>query len=144
MLNVIELEKLEDLMSSDVAKTRLVVFGITENRESDIQDIRLLKVGDLEISFDMCLLLWKGRSIEISVKCLRIVHRLALRPGIVRTRLELLDEIQDRHRDVYDRTIDQHIKRIRQAFRRVDPSFNAIETLYGMGWRWRRESDQRI
>jgi two-component system response regulator ChvI len=66
-----------------------------------------------------------------------ILEALANRPGVVRTRDQLMDAAyQD---DVYvdDRTIDSHIKRMRRKFRQVDPTFDAIETLYGVGYRYR-------
>jgi two-component system response regulator ChvI len=65
-----------------------------------------------------------------------ILEALAQRPGVVKTRNQLLDAAyQD---DVYvdDRTIDSHIKRIRRKFRQHDPEFDAIETLYGVGYRF--------
>ena len=64
------------------------------------------------------------------------LEALAQRPGVVKSRNQLLDiAYQD---DVYvdDRTIDSHIKRIRRKFRVVDPEFDAIETLYGVGYRF--------
>jgi two-component system response regulator ChvI len=68
-----------------------------------------------------------------------ILEALAQRPGVVKSRNQLLDiAYQD---DVYvdDRTIDSHIKRIRRKFRAVDPEFDAIETLYGVGYRFDEE-----
>jgi two-component system response regulator ChvI len=65
-----------------------------------------------------------------------ILEALAQRPGVVKNRNQLLDvAYQD---DVYvdDRTIDSHIKRIRRKFRAADPQFDAIETLYGVGYRF--------
>jgi DNA-binding response OmpR family regulator len=139
-LTSIDISDLTKLMQSDVESTMEAVFGITESRFRHPEDVVVIRVGELEIIFDMCILTWRGEPVELSVKCLRIVHRLALRPGVVKTRAQLLDEVQDRQSDVYDRTIDSHIKRIRAAFRKVDPDFDAIESLYGMGWRWRREA----
>src|SRR3546814_13038231 len=70
----------------------------------------------------------------------RFLETLAARPGIVRSRNQLMDAAyQD---DVYidDRTIDSHIKRLRRKFREVDPEFDAIATLYGAGYRFADES----
>ena len=79
---------------------------------------------------------WGGRDVTLTVTEFLILETLASRPGIVRSRNQLLDAAyQD---DVYidDRTIDSHIKRLRRKFREVDSDFDAIETLYGAGYRF--------
>ncbi|MGB3317998.1 response regulator transcription factor [Sphingopyxis granuli] len=79
---------------------------------------------------------WDGRDVTLTVTEFLILETLASRPGIVRSRNQLMDAAyQD---DVYidDRTIDSHIKRLRRKFREVDPEFDAIETLYGAGYRF--------
>ena len=82
---------------------------------------------------------WNGQEVVLTVTEFMILEALAQRPGVVKTRNQLLDiAYQD---DVYvdDRTIDSHIKRIRRKFRGVDPQFDAIETLYGVGYRFGEE-----
>jgi two-component system response regulator ChvI len=79
---------------------------------------------------------WDGRSLTLTVTEFMILEALAIRPGVVRTRDQLMDAAyQD---DVYvdDRTIDSHIKRLRRKFREIDPEFTAIDTLYGAGYRF--------
>ena len=79
---------------------------------------------------------WDGRSLTLTVTEFMILEALANRPGVVRTRDQLMDAAyQD---DVYvdDRTIDSHIKRLRRKFREIDPEFTAIDTLYGAGYRF--------
>jgi two-component system response regulator ChvI len=79
---------------------------------------------------------WDGRDVTLTVTEFLILEALAQRPGVVKNRNQLLDvAYQD---DVYvdDRTIDSHIKRIRRKFRATDPQFDAIETLYGVGYRF--------
>jgi two-component system response regulator ChvI len=79
---------------------------------------------------------WDGKDVTLTVTEFLILEALAQRPGVVKNRNQLLDiAYQD---DVYvdDRTIDSHIKRIRRKFRAVDPEFDAIETLYGVGYRF--------
>ena len=79
---------------------------------------------------------WDGADVTLTVTEFLILEALAQRPGVVKSRNQLLDiAYQD---DVYvdDRTIDSHIKRIRRKFRAVDPQFDAIETLYGVGYRF--------
>ncbi len=80
--------------------------------------------------------LWDGSDVTLTVTEFLILEALAQRPGVVKSRNQLLDvAYQD---DVYvdDRTIDSHIKRMRRKFRAVDPEFDAIETLYGVGYRF--------
>ncbi len=79
---------------------------------------------------------WAGEPVTLTVTEFLILETLAQRPGIVKTRNQLMDAAY--HDDIYvdDRTIDSHIKRLRRKFRAVDPAFDAIETLYGAGYRF--------
>ncbi len=82
---------------------------------------------------------WGGRDVTLTVTEFLILETLAQRPGVVKNRNQLMDAAyQD---DVYvdDRTIDSHIKRLRRKFREVDSDFNAIDTLYGAGYRFSEE-----
>jgi two-component system response regulator ChvI len=83
---------------------------------------------------------WDGHVVTLTVTEFLILESLASRPGVVRSRNQLMDAAyQD---DVYidDRTIDSHIKRLRRKFREVDPEFDGIATLYGAGYRFADES----
>jgi two-component system response regulator ChvI len=82
---------------------------------------------------------WLGQDVTLTVTEFLILETLAQRPGVVKNRNQLMDAAyQD---DVYvdDRTIDSHIKRLRRKFREVDSDFNAIDTLYGAGYRFSEE-----
>ena len=82
---------------------------------------------------------WNGQDVTLTVTEFLILETLATRPGVVKNRNQLMDAAyQD---DVYvdDRTIDSHIKRLRRKFREVDSDFNAIDTLYGAGYRFSEE-----
>jgi two-component system response regulator ChvI len=82
---------------------------------------------------------WDGKEVTLTVTEFMILEALAQRPGVVKTRNQLMDvAYQD---DIYvdDRTIDSHIKRLRRKFRAADPEFKAIETLYGVGYRFGEE-----
>jgi two-component system response regulator ChvI len=83
--------------------------------------------------------LWRDEPVTLTVTEFLILETLAQRPGIVKTRNQLMDAAY--HDDIYvdDRTIDSHIKRLRRKFRQVDPTFDSIETLYGAGYRFSEE-----
>src|SRR5215212_6880869 len=96
----------------------------------------LLERGRLVMDPARHKVIWDGKDVSLTVTEFLILEALAQRPGVVKSRNQLLDiAYQD---DVYvdDRTIDSHIKRIRRKFRAVDPDFDAIETLYGVGYRF--------
>ena len=82
---------------------------------------------------------WDGAAVTLTVTEFLILETLAQRPGIVKTRNQLMDAAY--HDDIYvdDRTIDSHIKRVRRKFRQADATFDAIETLYGAGYRFSEE-----
>jgi len=79
---------------------------------------------------------WEGKDVSLTVTEFLILEALAQRPGVVKTRNQLLDTAYSDDVYVDDRTIDSHIKRIRRKFRAVAPDFDAIETLYGVGYRF--------
>jgi two-component system response regulator ChvI len=79
---------------------------------------------------------WGGAPVTLTVTEFLILETLAQRPGIVKTRNQLMDAAYQDDIYVDDRTIDSHIKRVRRKFREVDPEFDAIETLYGAGYRF--------
>ena len=79
---------------------------------------------------------WSDRDVSLTVTEFLILEALAQRPGVVKSRNQLLDVAYNDDIYVDDRTIDSHIKRIRRKFRAVDPEFDSIETLYGVGYRF--------
>jgi len=79
---------------------------------------------------------WDGRDVSLTVTEFLILEALAQRPGVVKSRNQLLDVAYNDDVYVDDRTIDSHIKRIRRKFRSVDAEFDSIETLYGVGYRF--------
>ena len=80
---------------------------------------------------------WEGRPVPLTVTEFLLVQTLAQRPGHVKTRDQLMDAAYADNVYVDDRTIDSHIKRLRRKFKSVDDGFQAIETLYGLGYRYR-------
>ena len=82
---------------------------------------------------------WKSETVPLTVTEFLILKSLALRLGHVKSRDQLMDAAYGEHIYVDDRTIDSHIKRLRKKMRGADPEFSAIETLYGIGYRYNEE-----
>jgi two-component system, OmpR family, response regulator ChvI len=93
--------------------------------------------GDLVLDPARHLCTWKGSPVELTVTEFLILKSLAQRPGHVKSRDQLMDAAYGEHIYVDDRTIDSHIKRLRKKFKTVDDDFAQIETLYGVGYRYR-------
>jgi two-component system OmpR family response regulator len=89
--------------------------------------------GDLELDVDRMTVRWQDRPVGLTLTEFWIVHSLARYPGHVRNRQQLMDAAQA---VLDDNTITSHIKRIRRKFLAIDPKFDAVETVYGMGYRW--------
>ena len=81
--------------------------------------------------------LWGGKSVTLTVTEFLILQALAQRPGFVKSRDHLMDAAYDDQVYVDDRTIDSHIKRLRKKFKQVADDFDVIETLYGVGYRFK-------
>jgi two-component system response regulator ChvI len=95
--------------------------------------------GNLVLDDSRHLCTWKGAAVDLTVTEYMLVKALAQRPGHVKNRDQLIDMAYGENIYVDDRTIDSHIKRIRKKFRVVDPDFSQIETLYGVGYRYKED-----
>ena len=115
---------------------------ISSNREandSEGEKSEIISRGPLHMDPSRHQVLWHGKAVTLTVTEFMILEALAQRPGVVKSRNQLMDAAyQD---DVYvdDRTVDSHIKRLRRKFRQVAPDFDAIDTLYGAGYRYSGE-----
>lgn len=98
---------------------------------------RSLERGQLVMDQERHTCTWKGEPVTLTVTEFLILHSLAQRPGVVKSRDALMDAAYDEQVYVDDRTIDSHIKRLRKKFKMVDTDFDMIETLYGVGYRFR-------
>lgn len=96
-----------------------------------------VKRGSLTLDDARHLSLWKGVPVNLTVTEYLLLKALADRPGVVKNRDQLIDMAYGESIFVDDRTIDSHIKRVRKKFKATDPSFEQIETLYGVGYRYR-------
>jgi two-component system response regulator ChvI len=98
---------------------------------------QIVQRGDLVLDQIRHLCTWRGTAVELTVTEFLLLKALALRPGHVKNRDQLMDAAYGENIYVDDRTIDSHIKRLRKKLRAVDSDFNHIETLYGVGYRYR-------
>jgi two-component system response regulator ChvI len=105
--------------------------------DGDGADQKAIQRGKLTMDPNRHACLWDGRPVRLTVTEFLILQSLAHRPGFVKSRDNLMDAAYDDQVYVDDRTIDSHIKRIRKKFREVDSSFDGIETLYGVGYRYK-------
>ena len=102
-----------------------------------VSDNKPLRRGKLTLDPQRHDCLWEGKAGKLTVTEFLLLQSLAQRPGFVKSRDNLMDAAYDDQVYVDDRTIDSHVKRMRKKFRQVDPEFDAIETLYGVGYRYR-------
>ncbi len=98
-----------------------------------------LERGQLVMDQERHTCTWKSQPVTLTVTEFLILHSLAQRPGVVKSRDSLMDAAYDEQVYVDDRTIDSHIKRLRKKFKMVDGEFDMIETLYGVGYRFRED-----
>jgi two-component system, OmpR family, response regulator ChvI len=122
-----------------IARIRAILRRVELSKPQAVADASVAEPivrGSLEMDPARHKVTWKGEEVTLTVTEFLILEALAHRPGVVKSRNQLMDAAyQD---DVYvdDRTIDSHIKRLRRKFRQVDPQFDGIETLYGAGYRF--------
>ena len=123
-----------------IARIRAVLRRAENRRQTGLDDAEgegsAIIRGRLEMNPARHRVRWDGKDVSLTVTEFMILEALAHRPDVVKSRNQLMDAAyQD---DVYvdDRTIDSHIKRLRRKFRQVDPDFDAIDTLYGAGYRF--------
>ena len=102
-------------------------------------DARALDRGLLRMDPERHTCTWKGEQVVLTVTEFLILQSLGQRPGVVKSRNALMDAAYDDQVYVDDRTIDSHIKRLRKKMRTADTEFSAIETLYGIGYRYNEE-----
>jgi two-component system, OmpR family, response regulator ChvI len=95
--------------------------------------------GDLTLDPARHVCAWKGSEVALTVTEFLLLKALAQRPGMVKNRDQLMDAAYGEHIYVDDRTIDSHVKRLRKKFKVVDDDFAQIETLYGIGYRYREK-----
>lgn len=120
-------ERIRSLLRRDVARQ--------QPPSSDPNSVLVRGEMTLDSARHVCM--WKGKPVELTVTEFLLVKALAQRPGHVKNRDQLMDAAYGESIYVDDRTIDSHIKRLRKKFKDVDPEFSQIETLYGVGYRYK-------
>lgn len=109
-----------------------------DNTEATVDErAQIIERGKLTMDPDRHSCTWAQQPVVLTVTEFLILQSLAHRPGIVKSRDALMDAAYDDQVYVDDRTIDSHIKRLRKKFKAVDDSFDAIDTLYGVGYRFK-------
>ncbi len=111
---------------------------LAENREGDTSTLNaqseVIARGRLAMDPARHQVTWDGNPVSLTVTEFLILEALAIRPGVIKSRNQLMDAAYPDDVFVDDRTVDSHIKRLRRKFRAADPEFGAIETLYGAGY----------
>ena len=102
----------------------------------ETEDNKVMVRGELTMDPLRHAVKWKGNDVSLTVTEFLLLQALAQRPGFVKSRDQLMDVAYDDQIYVDDRTIDSHIKRLRKKMRQADDEFSAIETLYGIGYRY--------
>lgn len=108
-----------------------------EAASAETDSAKVLERGKLKLDSERHTCEWDGKQVTLTVTEFLILHSLAQRPGVVKSRDALMDAAYDDQVYVDDRTIDSHIKRLRKKFKQVDDNFDVIETLYGVGYRFK-------
>ncbi len=128
----------DDYLTKDISLTHLsariaALFRRMEALKQPTEPDKILERGELTVDLNRFQVNWNGVAIDLTLTEFWFVHALCSHPGHVRSR----DQLMDAANILVDATsISTHIKRIRRKFEDIDHTFNAIETVYGLGYRW--------
>ena len=128
----------DDYLTKDISLPHLMarVAALFRRRDAmqkpQVAESRITR-GDLLIDTERMTIHWKDQPVALTLTEFWLVHALARFPGHVKNRQQLMDAAQA---VLDDNTVTSHVKRIRRKFLSIDPDFDAIETVYGMGYRW--------
>ena len=120
-----------------IERIRAVLRRRGRDEKGDGKSEPVLRQGNLMLDRDRHMCAWKDHDVDLTVTEFLLLEGLARRPGHVKSRDQLIDAAYGENIYVDDRTIDSHIKRMRKKFKMVDTEFAHIETLYGVGYRYR-------
>ena len=128
----------DDYLTKDISQAHMLarivaLFRRIEALKAPEQHDDVVRQGELTLNRERMTVTWRQTTIDLTVTEFWVVHALARRPGQVKTREQLMDAANV---VLDDTTVTSHIKRIRRKFEAVDAGFDAIETAYGVGYRW--------
>jgi two-component system, OmpR family, response regulator len=128
----------DDYLSKDISQSQMLARIVAllrrvEALRAPIEQEHLINHGQLCLNLERMTSTWREQAVELTVTEFWMVHALARHPGHVKNRQQLMDSANV---VLDDNTITSHIKRIRRKFQAIDPGFTALETAYGMGYRW--------
>ncbi len=129
----------DDYLTKDISQAQMLARIIALFRRVDalrqpVQQEHVIERGLLELNLERMTVHWNKALIDLTVTEFWIVHSLIQHPGHVKNRQQLMDAANV---VLDDNTITSHVKRIRKKFQKADGDFDAIETAYGMGYRWK-------
>ena len=130
----------DDYLTKDISIAQVLarvttLFRRVQALQLDIDNSELHIVGDLSIDINSMRVEWKKNRIDLTLTEFWMLNSIVKNPGHVKNRDQLM---QDANIFVDDGTVTSHIKRVRRKFEQVDESFDSIETIYGMGYRWNK------
>jgi len=120
-----------------LARIKVLFRRLALLEKSSAEPEEKLALGELELDLARYQASWKGELLSLTVTEFLLLQALARRPGHVKSRGRLMEECYPNDAYVSERTIDSHVKRLRKKFVRIDPEFDAIDTVYGLGYRYR-------
>jgi len=120
-----------------LARIKVLFRRLALLEKSAVEPEEKLALGELELDLARYQASWKGALLALTVTEFLLLQALARRPGHVKSRGRLMEECYPNDAYVSERTIDSHVKRLRKKFVRIDPEFDAIDTVYGLGYRYR-------
>lgn len=112
---------------------RLALAGANPGADGE----EVVTLGPLSLDMSRYQATWKDAPLSLTVTEFTLLHALARRPGHVKSRAQLMQECYPHDAFVSERTIDSHLKRLRKKFGHIDPDFDEIDTVYGLGYRYR-------
>ena len=119
-----------------IARVRVLLRRASLMREPAEPADTPLRTGDLLLDVERLSASWRNQRVPLTVTEFLLLQSLASRPGVVKSRNQLMDDAYPDRTSVSDRTIDSHVKRIRRKLQEVDPAFDRIEAVYGAGYRY--------
>jgi two-component system OmpR family response regulator len=128
----------DDYLTKDISQAHMLarivaLFRRVKALRSPVEEEDLIQRGNLSLNLERMTVHWLERKVDLTVTEFWMVHALARHPGHVKNRQQLMESANV---VLDDNTITSHIKRIRRKFQAIDPAFAAIETAYGVGYRW--------